>query len=70
MIIGYTAGVLDLFHIGNMTLLKNAKGFCDKFAEEGIKIIYFHEFFKGICSPFLTRFKSIGSAFSISHSDL
>jgi glycerol-3-phosphate cytidylyltransferase len=30
MVVGYTSGVYDLFHIGHLNILRNARSMCDK----------------------------------------
>lgn len=38
MIIGYTKGVYDLFHIGHLNPFKNAKGLCDDYLVVGVTV--------------------------------
>ena len=61
MVIGYTTGVYDLFHIGHLNLLKNAKGLCDKLIV-GVTVDELVAY-KGKCSliPFEDRIEIVRS---------
>lgn len=61
MIIGYTTGVFDLFHIGHLNILRNAKSLCDKLIV-GIttdELISYKN--KKAIIPFHERFEIVGS---------
>ncbi len=61
MILGYTCGVYDLFHIGHLNLLKNAKGLCDKLIV-GVSVDKLVEYkFKRAVIPFEERIEIVRS---------
>lgn len=62
MVIGYTTGVFDLFHIGHLNILKNAKNHCD-FLIVGITTDETVQNIKGIKPfiPFNERFQIVQS---------
>jgi glycerol-3-phosphate cytidylyltransferase len=61
MQIGYTGGVFDLFHIGHLNLLKNAKGLCDKLIV-GITVDELVEYkYKKAIIPFEERLEIVRS---------
>jgi glycerol-3-phosphate cytidylyltransferase len=60
MVLGYTTGVFDLFHIGHLNLLKNAKAICDKLivgvTTDELMLEYKH---KKTIIPFTERFEIV-----------
>ena len=61
MVIGYTTGVYDLFHVGHLNMIRNAKSLCDKLivgvsSDEVVK--YKH---KKAVIPFKERIKIVRS---------
>ena len=61
MIIGYTTGVFDLFHVGHLNMLRNAKSLCDKLVvgvSTDIVVKYKH---KKPVIPFKERIKIVRS---------
>ena len=62
MNIGYTAGVFDLFHIGHLNLLKNAKSVCDRLIV-GVSTDELVQEYKNKCPiiPFSDRLQIVSS---------
>lgn len=62
MIVGYTTGVFDLFHIGHLNILRNAKSVCDKLIV-GVTIDEYVEKYKDKrpITPFAERIEIVKS---------
>lgn len=61
MIIGYTTGVFDLFHIGHLNILRNARAMCDKLIV-GVTIDELVSYkFKRAIIPFTERIEIVRS---------
>ena len=70
MIIGYTTGVYDLFHVGHLNLMKNAKGMCDKLIV-GVTIDELVSYKgKKALIPFEDRIEIVRSCKSVSYTHL
>lgn len=61
MVIGYTTGVFDLFHIGHLNLLRSAKSLCDKLIV-GVTVDDLVQYKnKRAVIPFIERVEIVGS---------
>ena len=61
MVIGYTTGVFDLFHVGHVTLLQRARGLCDRLIV-GVSTDELVSYkFKKAVIPFEDRLKVVAS---------
>lgn len=61
MTLGYTTGVYDLFHLGHLNLLRNAKGLCDTLIVGVSTDEVVAEKFKRAVIPFKDRMDIVGS---------
>lgn len=62
IVVGYTTGVFDLFHIGHLNILKNAKSLCD-FLIVGVTTDEITKTIKGKLPiiPYNERFRIVGA---------
>lgn len=61
MVVGYTTGVFDLFHVGHVRVLKNAKAMCDRLivGVSSDELVSYKR--KKAVIPFEERFEIVGA---------